>query len=157
MADGKRGVAGADGRTSGDKVSRAPGISRRDAIRTMAVTAGASLVDPGPALTRLIADQSAQGCGADQALGRLVGTLPLSRSGGVVQPYGVKIGGRGLAARLKTDLSHLEPRRPVTPTDQIYVRTECPPAVATHRGPWTITTSGLLAKPSPLRLDDVMR
>src|SRR3954470_2134916 len=135
MADGKRGVAGADGRTSGDKVSRAPGISRRDAIRTMAVTAGASLVDPGPALTRLIADQSAQGCGADQALGRLVGTLPLSRFGGVVQPYGVKIGGRGLDARLNTDLSKLEPGRLITPTDQIYLRTECPPAVAAHHGP----------------------
>src|SRR5881394_2614220 len=72
--------------TSGDDVSRAPGISRRDAIRTMAAAAGASLVDPGPALTRLIAEQSDQGCGADQAVGRLVGTLPLSRTGGVVQP-----------------------------------------------------------------------
>jgi DMSO/TMAO reductase YedYZ molybdopterin-dependent catalytic subunit len=157
MADGKRVVAAADGRTSGDDVSRAPGISRRDAIRTMAAAAGASLVDPGQALTRLIGEQSAQGCGADQALGRLVGTLPLSRSGGVVQPYGVKIGGRGLDARLNTDLSKLEPGRLITPTDQIYLRTECPRAVATHQGPWTITTSGLLAKPSPVRLDDVIR
>ena len=112
----------------------------------MAATVGASLVDPGPALTRLIAAQSAQGCGADQALGRLVGTLPLSRSGGVVQPYGVKIGGRGLDARLNTDLSKLEPGRLITPIDQIYLRTECPPAVATHQGPWTITMSGLLAR-----------
>ena len=123
----------------------------------MAATAAASLVDPGPALTRLIAEQSAQGCGADHALGRLVGTLPLSRPGGVVQPYGVKIGGRGLDARLNTDLSKLEPDRLITPTDQIYLRTECPPAVATHQGPWTITTSGLLAKPSIVRLDDVIR
>src|SRR3954464_3960071 len=157
MADGKRVVATADGGASGDEGSRAPGISRRDAIRTMAVTAGASLVDPGPALTRLVTEQSDHGCGADQALGRLVGTLPLSRSGGVVQPYGVKIGGRGLDARLNTDLSKLEPGHLITPTDQIYLRTECPPAVATHQGPWTITTSGLLAKPSPLRLDDVIR
>lgn len=138
-------------------MSRAPGISRRDAIRTMAATAGASLVDPGPALTRLIAEQSDHGCGADQALGRLVGTLPLSRSGGVVQPYGVKIGGRGLDARLNTDLSRLEPGRLITPTDQIYLRTECPPAVAAHEGLWTITTSGLLAKSPTVRLDDVVR
>ena len=123
----------------------------------MAATAAASLVDPGPALTRLIAEQSAQGCDADHALGRLVGTLPLSRPGGVVQPYGVKIGGRGLDARLNTDLSKLEPDRLITPTDQIYLRTECPPAVAAHQGPWTITTSGLLAKPSTVPLDDVIR
>lgn len=138
-------------------MSRAPGISRRDAIRAIAATAGASLVDPGPALTRLIAEQSAQGCGVDEALGRLVGTLPLSRPGGVVQPFGVKIGGPGLDARLNTDLSKLEPNHLITPTNQIYLRTECPPAVATHQGPWTIRTSGLLAKPSTLRLDDVVR
>ena len=64
----------------------------------MAVAAGASLVDPGPVLTRLIAEQSAEGCGADHTLGRLAGTLPLSRPGGVVQPYGVKIGAPGLDA-----------------------------------------------------------
>jgi DMSO/TMAO reductase YedYZ molybdopterin-dependent catalytic subunit len=144
-------------RTSGDDVSRAPGISRRDAIRTIAATAGASLVDPGPALTRLIAERSAPGCDADRPLGRLVGTLPLSRPGGVVQPYGVKIGGRGLDARLNTDLSKLGSDRLITPTDQIYLRTECPTAVAAHEGPWTIRTSGLLAKPSTVRLDDVIR
>src|SRR5690349_8673924 len=93
----------------GDDVSCAPGISRRDAMRTMAATAAASLVDPGPALTRLIAEQSAPGCDPDRALGRLVGTLPLSRPDGVLQPYGVKIGGRGLDARLNTDLSELTP------------------------------------------------
>jgi len=123
----------------------------------MAATAGASLADPGPVLTRLIGEQYARGCGADQALGRLVGMLPLSRPGGVVQPFGVKIGGRGLDTRLNTDLSKLEPDRLITPTDQIYLRTECPPAVAAHQGPWTIKTSGLLAKPSTVPLDDVIR
>ena len=123
----------------------------------MAATAGASLVDPGPVLARLIAEQSAQGCGAEHALGRLVGTLPLSRPDGVVQPYGVKIGRPGLDARLNTDLSNLEPDRLITPTDQIYVRTECPPAVEAHQGRWTIKTTGLLAKPSAVPLDDIIR
>jgi DMSO/TMAO reductase YedYZ molybdopterin-dependent catalytic subunit len=122
----------------------------------MAATAGVSVVDPGPVLTRLIAGQSAQGCGAGHALGRLVGTLPLSRPDGVVQPYGIKIGRPGLDARLNTDLSTLEPDRLITPTDQIYVRTECPPAVAAHQGRWTIRTSGLLAKPSTVALDDII-
>ena len=135
-----------------DDVSRVAGISRRDAIRTMAATAGVSLVDPGPVLTRLIAEQSAQGCGAEHALGRLVGTLPLSRPDGVVQPYGVKIGRPGLDARLNTDLSKLEADRLITPTDQIYVRTDCPPAVAAHQGRWTIKTTGLLARPSTVPL-----
>ena len=123
----------------------------------MAATAGASLVDPGPVLARLVAQQSAQGCGADHPLERLAGTLPLSRPGGVVQPYGVKIGAPGLDARRNTDLSNLEPDRLITATDQIYVRTECPPAVAAHQGRWTIRTSGLVAKPSTVPLDDVIR
>ena len=41
--------------------------------------------------------------------------LPLSRAGAPVQPYGVKFGGRGLDARLVTDLSRLEPDRLITP------------------------------------------
>src|SRR5262245_36793902 len=156
MADGRCVGAAAD-RTSGDDVSRAPGTSRRDAIRTMAALAGASVVDLGPALTRLIAEQSDQSCSADQALGRLVGTLPLSRPDGVVQPFGVKIGAPGLDARLNTDLSKVEPDRLITPTDQIYLRTECPAAVAAHQGPWKIRTSGLLAKPFTVPLDDLIR
>ena len=123
----------------------------------MAAAAGTSLVDPGPVLTRLVAEQSAQSCDADRTLGRLAGTLPLSRPGGVVQPYGVKIGAPGLDARRNTDLSNLEPDRLITATDQIYVRTECPPAVAAHQGRWTIRTSGLVAKPSTVPLDDVIR
>src|ERR1700754_2717834 len=122
----------------------------------MAATAGAPLVDPGPVLARLIAEQSGEGCDADHPLGRLAGTLPLSRPGGVVQPYGVNIGAPGLDARRNTDLSKLEPDRLITPTDQIYVRTECPPAVAAHQGRWTIRTSGLVAKPSTVPLDDVI-
>ena len=37
------------------------------------------------------------------------------------------------------------------------VRTEIPAAAAAHQGPWTIATSGLLAKDGMLALDDLMR
>ena len=112
---------------------------------------------PVPCSRVIIAEQSAQPCEDAAPLGRLVATLPLSRAGGLVQPFGVKIGGPGLDARLNTDLSGLQPDRLITPTEQVYVRTECPPAVAAHRGPWTIKTSGLVARAAALPLDDVSR
>ena len=114
----------------------------------MAVAAGASLVDPGPVLCGLIAEQAAQGCGADHPLGRLAGTLPLSRPGGVVQPFGVKIGAPGLDARRNTDLSKLEPG---SPDHADRLRSTCAPSARrpsrAHQGRWTIRTSGLVAKP----------
>lgn len=113
----------------------------------IAATAGGALLDPGPVLARIIAEHSAQPCGEARPLGRLIGTLPLSRTGGLVQPFGVKIGGPGLDARSNTDLSSLEPDRLVTPTEQVYVRTECPERVLAQRGPWTIRTSGLIERP----------
>jgi len=123
----------------------------------MAAAAGAAALDPGPVLGRLIAAQASQPCGTEPASGRLVGTLPLSRPDGFVQPFGVKIGGRGLDARLNTDLSDLQPDQLVTRTERTYVRTECPAAVAAHRGPWTIKTAGLVARAGLLQLDDVVR
>jgi hypothetical protein len=44
-------------------------------------------------------------CADPAAAGTLIGTVPLTRAGAPVQPYGVKFGGRGLDARLITDLS----------------------------------------------------
>ena len=122
----------------------------------MAAAAGASLVDPGPVLAGII-EQTAQSCEDPHALGQLVATLPLSRAGGLVQPFGVKIGGPGLDARSNTDLSGLQADRLTTPTEQVYVRTECPPAVVARREPWTIRTSGLLARAGAVPLDDVSR
>ena len=144
----------------GRDVNDAVPLLRRHVMRAIAATAGAALFDPGPVLARLIAEQSTHPCGDVPALGRLVGTLPLSRAGGLVQPFGVKIGGPGLDARLNTDLSRLQPDRLITPTDQVYVRTECPPAVVAHRGPWTIRTSGLIGLPGragAVPLDDLAR
>jgi DMSO/TMAO reductase YedYZ molybdopterin-dependent catalytic subunit len=116
-------------------------------VRLIAATAGAALLDPDPVLARIFAEYSTQPCADARPLGRLVTTLPLSRTGGLVQPFGVKIGGPGLDARSNTDLSRLEPDRLVTATEQVYVRTECPESVLAHRGPWTIRTSGLIGRP----------
>ena len=118
-------------------MNRFPRPSRRDAVRVMAAAAGASLFDPGPALAGII-EQTAQSCEDPHALGQLVETLPLSRAGGLVQPFGVKIGGPGLDARSNTDLSSLQADRLTTPTEQVYVRTECPREVIARSYPGTI-------------------
>jgi hypothetical protein len=110
-------------------------LSRREALaRIAAASAGlaASYLD------RLAAQQS---CADPAAAGTLIDTLPLSRAGAPVQPYGVKFGGTGLDARLITDLSRLAPDRLITPNSEVFVRTECPAAVAQHRGSWRIRTS----------------
>jgi DMSO/TMAO reductase YedYZ molybdopterin-dependent catalytic subunit len=112
------------------------------------------LFEPDRLLAQLAA---AQPCADPAAAGTLIGTLPLSRSGAPSQPFGVKFGGRGLDARLITDLSLLEPDRLITPNALAYVRTECPEAAASHKGPWTIKTSGLIGRPGTLTLDDLTR
>ena len=125
----------------------------------MVATAAAALIDPASVLGRLLTEQS-RPCVDDPPLGRLVSTLPLSRPDGLVQPFGVKIGGSGLDVRLNTDLSQLQPDRLITPTEQAYVRTECPPIVAAHRGTWRLRTSGLVGLPadSPgVSIDDLAR
>src|SRR5688572_28915687 len=122
--------------------------SRRGAIAQM-VSAGVAL-----ATSSLDAFAMRQPCG-DSAAGTLVDTLPLSRSGAPVQPYGVKFGGRGLDARLVTDLSLLQPDRLVTPNALAFVRTECPSVVARHRGAWPIRTG--LREESSLTADDLLK
>jgi DMSO/TMAO reductase YedYZ molybdopterin-dependent catalytic subunit len=132
------------------------GVSRRRLLGAIGAAAGAALFEPGPVLARFI-DQARQPCAGEGDLGRLVATLPLNRAGGLVQPFGVKIGGPGLDARLNTDLSLLQPDKLITTNDLAYIRTECPPEVLAHRGPWTITTSGLVARRGTLAVDDLVR
>jgi DMSO/TMAO reductase YedYZ molybdopterin-dependent catalytic subunit len=87
--------------------------------------------------------------------GELLGTLPLFRNRIVPGQFGVKYDGVGLDARLDTDLSLLEPGNLITPNELAYIRTEIPAAAANHQGPWTLETSGLLAAPAVLKLDDL--
>jgi DMSO/TMAO reductase YedYZ molybdopterin-dependent catalytic subunit len=128
--------------------------SRRHVLGTLAAAGALAVIDPGPLLSRLAA---AQACADPAAAGTLIGTLPLFAPGAPVQPFGVKFGGRGLDARLVTDLSLLQPDRLITPTALAYVRTECPPAVSAHRGEWTIRASGLVARRTTLTLGELMR
>ena len=112
--------------------------SRRAALAHLA-SATAGLLGSG-SLDRLAAQQP---CADGAAAGTLIGTLPLSRDDGVIQPFAVKFGGPGLDARQVTDLAHLEPDRLITPNDLAFIRTECPAAVTRRPRPWTIATTGL--------------
>ena len=125
--------------------------TRREILGTFAVAGAATLVDPGEVLARLAADVP---CLAGGPVGKLVGTLPLFRNRVLPQQFGVKYDGVGLDARLDTDLSLLEPGKLITPNELAYIRTEVPAAAAEHKGPWTIETSGLVAQPAVLMLDD---
>jgi len=86
--------------------------------------------------------------------GRLLGTLPLSGLGGVDHPL-ERMLGRGLDARLATDLSTLTAETLVTPTERFFVRSDVPAAVAA-RTTWTIRISGLVKQPLELRLDSLV-
>jgi DMSO/TMAO reductase YedYZ molybdopterin-dependent catalytic subunit len=128
--------------------------SRRDALQAIAAAGAATFIEPTAVLAKLAAQLP---CANPATTGTLVGTLPLSRAGAPMQPYGVKFGGRGLDARLITDLSRLEPDHLITPSSQAFVRTECPPAVAQHRGPWHVKTTGLLRAEGSLTIDELMK
>jgi DMSO/TMAO reductase YedYZ molybdopterin-dependent catalytic subunit len=123
-------------------------------LGTLAAAGAATLVEPGEVLARLAADVP---CVGGAPAGELLGTLPLFRNKPQPQPFGVKISGQGLDARLITDLSILEPNNLITPNELAYIRTEIPAAAANHQGPWTLDASGLLAQPATLKLDDLNR
>lgn len=126
--------------------------TRREILSTFAAAGAATLVDPGEVLGRIAADVP---CVAGGPAGELLGTLPLFRNRIVPGQFGVKYDGVGLDARLDTDLSLLEPGNLITPNELAYIRTEIPAAAANHQGPWTLETSGLLAAPAVLKLDDL--
>jgi DMSO/TMAO reductase YedYZ molybdopterin-dependent catalytic subunit len=121
-------------------------------LGTLMAASAATLVDPGEVLTRLAADVP---CTAGQAAGELLGMLPLFRNRPQPQEFGVKYGGVGLDARLVTDLSIREPNKLITANELAYIRTEMPTAAREHQGPWTLETSGYLAEPKILKLDDL--
>lgn len=128
--------------------------TRRQMLGTLAAASAATLVEPGEVLARLAADVP---CAAGNAAGEILGTLPLFRNKPQPQPFGVKISGQGLDARLITDLSVLDPGNLITPNELAYIRTEIPAAAANHQGPWTLDASGMLARPAALTLDELAK
>ena len=129
-------------------------FTRRQMLGTLAAAGAATVVEPGAVLARLAADVP---CTGPAPAGELLGTLPLFRDRSQAQPFGVKISGQGLDARLITDLSILEPTKLITPNELAYIRTEIPAAAANHQGPWTLDANGLLAEPVMLKLDDLTK
>jgi DMSO/TMAO reductase YedYZ molybdopterin-dependent catalytic subunit len=129
-------------------------FSRRQLLGTLAAATATTIVEPGAVLARLAADVP---CTGPAPAGELLGTLPLFRDRSQTQPFGVKISGQGLDARLITDLSILEPNNLITPNELAYIRTEMPAAARNHEGPWTLDASGLLAQPVALKLDELTK
>jgi len=128
-------------------------VTRREVLGTLAASAIAAAIDPGPVLARLGQDYT---CDAAEPLGTLLEMVPLFRSGAPVQPFGVKLGGRALDARLVTDLSRLDSDHLITPTSLAFIRTESPPAVSRQNG-WTIKVSGLSGDSYSLSIDDLQQ
>src|SRR5262245_11126370 len=119
---------------------------RRRFLRTVAL--GSAAVLGAPWL------RAAGPCPDAFAGGRLVGTLPLSGLGGVEHPL-ERLLGRGLDARLATDLAKLTPETLVIPSERFFVRSDVPPAVS-QRSRWTIRASGLLREPAELELASLL-
>ncbi|HEU4939384.1 MAG TPA: molybdopterin-dependent oxidoreductase [Vicinamibacterales bacterium] len=126
--------------------------TRRQMLGALAATSATAFFDPGPLLARALAIQA---CTPD-TWGPLLGTLPLSRPDAQVQPFGVRLGGRGLDARLVTDLSTLDRDRLITPTARAFIRTESPVAVTRQKG-WSVKVSGLAGDSHSLTLSDLTR
>ena len=135
--------------------SRSSEVSRRDFFSlTLSGAAGLLVPREGGALSHLGRELEALAqCDAGEVPGgRLTGIVPFSDAGGV--RFGV-LSGRGLDARLLTDLSTLESDRLVTPNDSFYVRTEAP-ASMDDRWTWKITLSGLVRRPVEVALPDLL-
>src|SRR3954471_16515057 len=128
-------------------------MTRRDVLGTLAASAIAAAIDPRPVLARLLQDRA---CDAAQPFGTLLGTVPLFRTGAPMQPFGVKVGGKGLDARLLTDLSAIDADRLITPTNLAFIRTESPVAVSPQNG-WTINVSGLSGDSHSLSMTDLQQ
>jgi DMSO/TMAO reductase YedYZ molybdopterin-dependent catalytic subunit len=126
--------------------------TRRQVLGGLAAASAAAFVDRGPALAHLL---DLQPCTSED-WGTLLGTVPLFRTGAQVQPFAVKLGGRGLDARLVTDLSRLDRDHLITPTALAFIRTESPIGL-TRQKEWSVKVSGLADETSSLTLSDLTR
>src|SRR4029079_19102235 len=119
-------------------------------LGTLAAAGAATLVDPGPGLARFLQTEEC----SPEKWGPLLGTVPLFRTGAPAQPFGVKLGGPGLDARLVTDLSTVDRDRLITPTALAFIRTERP-AGALARPAWTIKLSSFAGDATSLPISEL--
>ena len=117
-----------------------PACNRREFLQSSIATAIAGLTA-----------RSAAQSNDPFAGGVVVGTRPLSGRGAADTPIGTLLG-RGLDARLFTDLSTLTPDTLITSNDRFYVRTSAPDRLDSSR-PWTVTLGGLVRRPVTVTLD----
>jgi hypothetical protein len=105
------------------------GSSRRTFLTTSVAAALGLLVDEGSAGSHesAIYGQTAPPCPPDPIAGGVrLETLALDElEAGAVPMH--RVVGAGLDARLFTDLSTIRPETLITPNDQFFVRTTCPP------------------------------
>lgn len=93
-------------------------------------------------------------CGPDPfAAGRLLGTLPLTGRGAADIQLEVKRG-RGLDARLLTDLSSLTSDTLVIPNERYYIRTTHPDLL-TAPSPLKLSVQGLVKRRADILLDEL--
>jgi hypothetical protein len=107
--------------------------SRRSFLRATLAATGAWALDAA-SVERLMAQA---GCAAGLP-GDLVDVLPLTGERPRPTAYGQALGGSGLERRQFTDLSGLSPDRLITPSNQVFVRTDTPPGVAERAASWNV-------------------
>jgi len=116
---------------------RAPaceGPSRRRLLRVGTAAAAAWLLDES-SVARLLAQVACDGQGP---AGELVDVLPVTGTRPRATDYGAMLGGPGLERRRFTDISGLTPDTLVTPTAQMFLRTDAPPGVAERTSGWRV-------------------
>jgi DMSO/TMAO reductase YedYZ molybdopterin-dependent catalytic subunit len=129
-------------------------VTRREFLRAAVASTGSvvGMLDSpaGGLLAQSLCDSSAP-------LGDLVGLLPLHGDRPRSIPFGEMVGGPGLDARLFTDLARLQPERLITPTAEMFVRTEAPAALKTTPSAWSITARGFDAVERAVTIDELRR
>jgi DMSO/TMAO reductase YedYZ molybdopterin-dependent catalytic subunit len=117
-----------------------PGLTRRSLLRQSVLCGSVWMCgfhDPRSSASLLHRATESQRGGSPR------GSVPFSDEGH--PPTGELIGSE-LDGRLFTDLSKLTPENPLTPADEVFIRTRASKLLDTS-GPWTIRVAGLTEKP----------
>jgi DMSO/TMAO reductase YedYZ molybdopterin-dependent catalytic subunit len=126
-------------------------MRRRAFLQTSAATAAAWALDAA-SVARLLAQAP-----CDAALpGELVDVLPCTGERPRATLYGQMLGGPGLERRRFTDLSGLTADRLITPTPQVFLRTDAPPGVAERAAGWQVAL-GTEGQAGRLGIDELRR
>lgn len=109
-------------------------LSRRRLFRASAAAAGAWAFDRS-SMARLLAQAA---CDGPEPYGELVEVVPVTGNRPRPTGYGEMLGGPGLERRRFTDISGLTTERLITPTAQMFLRTDAPAGVAERASRWRV-------------------